>query len=165
MRQPRSLAAKLPLFGLNNDFCLCSNFAMFRAKGVQGWMSTGLARPPVSHCGRLNASGSEHQDRACVPAHVHESFDVGLTHASSSQCDKKASTRHDASQGGTVYIDRNKQNVVRFGRCDGGWFRQEASNYHLLLWRGSVSSGCASALPATFILTQFLIHLSCLLIM
>ena len=40
---------------------------------------------------------------------------------------------------------------------DGGWFGKKPS-FTLALWRGSVSSGCASALQATHILTQLLIH-------
>ena len=41
--------------------------------------------------------------------------------------------------------------------CDGGWFGKKPS-FTLALWRGSVSSGCASALQATHILTKLLIH-------
>ena len=40
---------------------------------------------------------------------------------------------------------------------DGGWFGKKPS-FTLALWRGSVSSGCASALQATHILTQLLIQ-------
>ncbi len=40
---------------------------------------------------------------------------------------------------------------------DGGWFGKKLS-FTLTLWRGSVSSGCASALQATHILTKLPIH-------
>ena len=75
------------------------------------------------------------------------------------------STHQDAHQDGTVHIGRNKQNIVRFNIVMVDNFAQEASNSHLVLWRGQSPQAAPQRLLATFILTLSLINLSCLLIM
>ena len=61
------------------------------------------------------------------------------------------------AKGDTDGIGRNKQFCGEVWLGDGGWFGKKPS-FTLALWRGSVSSGCASALQATHILTKLPIH-------
>ena len=71
----------------------------------------------------------------------------------------------DAHQDGTVYISRNKQNVLMFDNVAVDNFAEETSSSHLVLWRGQSPQAVPQRLLATFILTLSLVNWSCLFIM
>ena len=72
------------------------------------------------------------------------------------------SSTHQAATMAQFTSEGTKQSVCEVKPCDNGWFCPWSFKFSLDALAGSVSSGCASALLATYILTWFLINLKCL---